>query len=82
MEVEAFYLLGGIMPEREYLTASEVAKLLKVARYRVYEWVRDHQIPHLRTVGRILFDAIEIEAWLRRERGERQQEQSAPQGMN
>lgn len=56
------------MTAKQYLTVSEVAKLLKVARYRVYEWVKADQIPYLRTVGRILFDPNEIEEWLRRER--------------
>lgn len=56
------------MLEKEYLTSREVAQKLKVARYRIYEWVRDDKIPYLRTVGRILFDPVEIEQWLKRER--------------
>lgn len=56
------------MTTKQYLTVNEISKLLKVARYRVYEWVKADQIPYLRTVGRILFDPGEIEQWLRRER--------------
>lgn len=62
------------MTAKQYLTVSEVARLLKVARYRVYEWVKADQIPYLRTVGRILFDPSEIEQWLRRERMGSEQE--------
>lgn len=56
------------MRSNSYITAHDVARKLGVARYRVYEWVRDGQIPYLRTVGRILFDPVEIEQWLRRDR--------------
>lgn len=62
------------MTAKQYLTVSEVARLLKVARYRVYEWVKADQIPYLRTVGRILFDPNEIEEWLRRERADSSRE--------
>lgn len=62
------------MTAKQYLTVSEVARLLKVARYRVYEWVKADQIPYLRTVGRILFDPDEIEQWLKRERMGSEQE--------
>lgn len=54
----------------QYLTPRDIARRFNVARYRVYEWVRDGQIPYLRTVGRILFDPAEIENWLRRDRNE------------
>lgn len=65
------------MTTGQYMTVSELSKVLKVARYRIYEWVRDNQIPHLRTVGRILFDPNEIEAWLRRARKESEIRQAA-----
>lgn len=58
------------MKQKQYLTALALAQHLDVDRYRVYEWVRDGQIPYLRTVGRILFDPDEIEQWLRRDRKE------------
>lgn len=56
------------MQSQRFMTTNEVARLLNVDRYRVYQWVRDNKIPYLRTVGRILFDPNEIETWLRRER--------------
>lgn len=54
--------------KNSYLTPRDVAKLLGVDRFRIYAWVRDGQIPYLRTVGRILFDPEEIDQWLRRDR--------------
>lgn len=62
------------MQSQRYMTPNEVARLLNVARYRVYAWVRDEKIPYLRTVGRILFDPKEIEQWLRRDRDANEQE--------
>lgn len=62
------------MTAKHYLTVSEISRVLKVARYRVYEWVKADQIPYLRTVGRILFDPNEIEQWLKRERKGSEQE--------
>lgn len=64
----AFLFCGSAMQSQRYMTPNEVARLLNVARYRVYAWVRDEKIPYLRTVGRILFDSEEIEQWLRRDR--------------
>lgn len=64
------------MTKKSYLTVSEISKVLKVARYRVYEWVKADQIPYLRTVGRILFDPGEIEQWLKRERMRKDSEAS------
>lgn len=66
------------MIQRKYITVRDVAELLNVDRYRVYEWVRDGQIPYLRTVGRILFDPDEIDAWLRRERSASNQDAIMP----
>ena len=53
---------------KNLLTTSELARFLGMARYQIYDWVRNEQIPYLRTVGRILFDREEIEKWLRRHR--------------
>jgi len=55
---------------RRLLSVKDVARMLAVNRFRVYEWVRLGKIPFLRLVGGIRFDPEEIENWLRRHRGE------------
>lgn len=53
------------------LTVKQVSTLIGVNRYRIYEWVRNNQIPHLRTVGGVRFDQGEISKWLKRHRNKK-----------
>jgi len=55
---------------RRLLSVKDVARMLDVNKFRVYEWVRLGRIPFLRSVGGIRFDEGEIYDWLRRHRGE------------
>ncbi len=59
---------------KKFLTTQDLAKLLGVARYRIYEWIRDDEIPYLKTVGRFLFDGEEVENWLKRHRQKKEEE--------
>lgn len=53
------------------LTVKQISNLIGVNRYRIYEWVRTNQIPHLRTVGGVRFDQGEISKWLKRHRNKK-----------
>lgn len=46
------------------LTADEVAKLLRISRYSVYEAVRRKELPHVRIGRRILFSEDAIRRFL------------------
>lgn len=39
------------MPDRNYLLASEVGRLLKVSPKTVTRWASEGRIPHMRTLG-------------------------------
>jgi excisionase family DNA binding protein len=47
-----------------YLTAAEVAALLRLKQRRVYALARAGGLPSRRVTGRLLFPRIEVEAWL------------------
>ena len=49
---------------KTYLTVKELAAQMRVTPQTVYAWVRSGQVPHVRRIGKILFDAQKIEEWL------------------
>ena len=49
------------------LTASEVAKLLRVDRKTIYEAAQRGSIPHRRLGRRLLFERGAVLAWLRQD---------------
>ncbi len=49
------------------LTASEVAKLLRVDRKTIYEAAQRGHIPHRRLGRRLLFERGAVLAWLRQD---------------
>lgn len=49
---------------RKTLTVTEVAKLLGVSSYTVYNMVRDNQIPYMKLRARILFRLESINTWI------------------
>ena len=53
---------------RRLISVKDVAQFIGVNRFRVYEWVRNDEIPYLRTVRGIRFDPEQIQQWLRRHR--------------
>lgn len=50
----------------ELMTISEVSQKLKISKWTVYSWISTRYIPFLKLGGRVLFDWIEIEKWLKK----------------
>ena len=52
----------------KYLTADEVAEMLRISKPRLYRMAREGEIPHCRlprgTRGIVIFDREEVEAWI------------------
>ena len=49
---------------QELMTIDEVAQYLRVKRRTIYEWVKNHRIPAIKTVGQWRFKKDKIDAWL------------------
>jgi len=49
---------------QELMTIDEVAQYLRVKRRTIYEWVKNHRIPAIKTVGQWRFKREKIDAWL------------------
>jgi excisionase family DNA binding protein len=54
----------------EILTVDEVAELLRVSRNRIILMARRGAIPSILIDGRIRFDAVEIQDWIKMQRGD------------
>ncbi len=52
--------------EMEFLKVHEVAKILRVSEYLVYELIRRCEIPHIRVGGRILVPRYRLAEWIER----------------
>lgn len=50
---------------REYLTAAEVARMLRREVKTIYTMAAQRKIPHRRCGRELLFDAQEIDDWMR-----------------
>ncbi|MSU88907.1 helix-turn-helix domain-containing protein [Rhodobacteraceae bacterium 2CG4] len=50
--------------EHRYLTTREVAELLRVKERKVYDLAAAGEIPHVRLIGKLLFPADQIRAWI------------------
>ena len=48
----------------EYLTTREVAALLRIKERKVYDLAASGQVPCSKSMGKLLFPRVEIEAWL------------------
>lgn len=48
----------------DYLTAGEIASLLRVSRGTVWRWGRDGVIPRVRVGSTIRYDAVAVKALL------------------
>ena len=55
------------MPDREVLTVSEVAALLRISRNKVYDMVARNQLPHFRVGNCIRFRSDDLGEWMRRQ---------------
>ena len=51
-------------PPPAFLTTKEVANLLRVKERKVYDLAAANEIPHRRITGKLLFPAVELEAWI------------------
>ncbi|OAT82235.1 helix-turn-helix domain-containing protein [Desulfotomaculum copahuensis] len=49
---------------RETITAPEVASMLGLSEWSVYDLARRHEIPHVRIGRRVLFRRSSLMAWL------------------
>jgi excisionase family DNA binding protein len=52
------------MSEQGLMTIEEVAEYLRVKKRTIYEWVKTHKIPAIKTVGQWRFKREKIDAWL------------------
>jgi len=52
----------------DLLTLDELADLLRISRNRIIILVKNGDIPALRVFGKLIFDANEIEHWLKQHR--------------
>ena len=50
--------------EQEFLTAKELAALLRVKERKVYELASNNEIPCTRALGKLLFQRDAIDRWL------------------
>jgi excisionase family DNA binding protein len=50
--------------EREWLDAAACASWLSWPRKRVYRLAREGRMPHARCDGRLLFNRVDVRAWL------------------
>lgn len=57
-EIEVYKMI------RKTLTVTDVANLLGVSSYTIYNMVRDDQIPYIKVRTRILFRLESINAWI------------------
>jgi len=48
----------------QFLTTREVADLLRVKERKVYDLAAANEIPHRRITGKLLFPAVELNAWI------------------
>ena len=53
-----------MIESQQLMTIEEVAQYLRVKRRTIYEWVKNHRIPAIKTVGQWRFKREKIDAWL------------------
>lgn len=50
---------------KDWLTVTEVSRLVRLSKPTVYQLASKNQIPHYRpSGGKLLFDRAEVEAWI------------------
>ncbi|MCK5138067.1 MAG: helix-turn-helix domain-containing protein [Bacteroidales bacterium] len=54
--------------EKELLTVEDVSKMLNISKGAIYNMTSARQIPFFRRGGRIYFDRVEIDEWIRSDR--------------
>ena len=59
-------MTAGHDPDHEYLTARELAALLRVRERKVYELAAAGEVPCSRATGKLLFRRTAVDAWLAR----------------
>jgi excisionase family DNA binding protein len=64
-----------------YLTVTEVAKLLRQKPRTIYAWVADRRIPHYKPGRALLFDPDEIDRWVKKHSRE-QERPLTPEGIS
>lgn len=52
-------------PEKEFLTVEEVSNILDLKKSSIYQLIYQNKIPHYKRGGRLYFDSIEIDEWVR-----------------
>jgi predicted DNA-binding transcriptional regulator AlpA len=62
-------LISYLRSLRQYLTTSEVAKIVRYHPETIYVKIKTENFPHHRRGGRLIFDPIEIAEWLELRRG-------------
>jgi excisionase family DNA binding protein len=57
-------LAAKLRARDKYLEVSEVAALLGINKFTLYDWVKAGRIPAQRIGGRVKFDPWKLAAWL------------------
>ncbi len=57
--------LSFTKPDKELLTVDEVSKLLDLKKSSIYQLIYQNKIPNYKRGGRLYFDSIEIDEWVR-----------------
>lgn len=56
--------VSPVAPTKKILTTDDICTLLDMKKSTVYNLTHLNKIPHLKTNGRVYFDAIEIDSWI------------------
>ena len=52
-------------PEKEFLTVEDVSQIIDLKKSSIYQLIYQHKIPHYKKGGRLYFDSMEIDEWVR-----------------
>jgi len=56
---------GFIKPEKEWLTVAQISHKLDLKQSSIYQLIYQKKIPSYKRGGRLYFDAVEIDEWIR-----------------
>lgn len=49
---------------QRFLSVNDLSKYTSFSKSTIYGWVKEDSIPHLKFNGRVVFDQVEIDAWM------------------
>lgn len=57
-------IIDALRARTKELTVNDLAELLPFSKFAIYGWVKENKIPHMRIVGKIMFDPKKTAEWL------------------